>query len=88
MCPDTTKRRDLICILYGRSVPVILRLQKDEKTGEENSQFVGECYVHGIMYGEAFELVRSRSPKGEIDKQGLRDSVSMHRPTNCHAGHN
>ena len=69
MGPDTTKRRDLICILYGCSVPVILRPQKDEKTGEEYFQFIGECYVHGIMDGEAFELARSRNPGREIDKK-------------------
>ncbi|TVY80786.1 Heterokaryon incompatibility protein 6 OR allele [Lachnellula suecica] len=38
---------DIVCIFLGASVPYVLR--------SENNGFyklVGECYVHGIMYGE------------------------------------
>lgn len=58
--PDKTKRRDQICILYGCSVPVVLR---------EYYNFIGECYVHGVMDGEAFEMVRARSPEGDLGKK-------------------
>jgi hypothetical protein len=42
---------DLVCILFGCSVPVILR----EKRLSEDShfEFMGECYIHGKMDGEA-----------------------------------
>ncbi len=39
---------DLICILNGSEVPYVLRLQEDG-----TYLVVGECYVHGIMHGEA-----------------------------------
>ena len=41
------KAGDEICILHGGQVPFILR-QK-----QKYHQFKGECYVHGIMDGEA-----------------------------------
>lgn len=40
---------DIICTFLGCHIPVILR-QKTEDTYE----FVGECYLHGIMNGESF----------------------------------
>ncbi len=45
------KSDDLICILFGCSVPVLLR----PKTKGENPtySFIGECYIHGMMDGEA-----------------------------------
>ena len=41
-----------MCILYGCSVPVLLRQQSDEM----GYAVVGECYVHGMMDGEAIML--------------------------------
>jgi hypothetical protein len=40
---------DLVCVLFGCSVPVVLR-----KRGDEDSySFFGECYLHGFMDAEA-----------------------------------
>ena len=47
------QENDIICILYGCSVPVVLR--KQEVEGESFWELVGECYVHGMMDGEAME---------------------------------
>jgi len=44
---------DIICILFGCSVPVVLR-KISQSRGQEYYQFVGECYAHGKMDGEAF----------------------------------
>jgi hypothetical protein len=41
---------DMICMLWGCSVPVILR-----DLGGKKCQLIGECYVHGIMHGEFLE---------------------------------
>ena len=68
LAPEESKKRDLICILYNCSVPVVLRRMEDSETKEEYYVFIGECYVHGIMDGEAFERARSRSDKGEIER--------------------
>ena len=69
LAPEESKKRDLICILYGCSVPVALRTMIDPVTNEEYFAFIGECYVHGIMDGEAFELARSRNDNKPITTQ-------------------
>ncbi|KAH8744029.1 heterokaryon incompatibility protein-domain-containing protein [Hyaloscypha sp. PMI_1271] len=45
--PGETMQGDHICVLLGCSTPLIMR-----RCGE-NYRVVGECYVHGIMNGEA-----------------------------------
>jgi hypothetical protein len=47
----TIQENDVIFVLQGCSVPVILR--PHPPPGDYYS-LVGECYVHGIMDGEAF----------------------------------
>jgi hypothetical protein len=49
MVPELCRRGDLICVLFGCSVPVVLR----PKDG--HYLFIGESYVHGLMDGEAVE---------------------------------
>ncbi|KXS94610.1 hypothetical protein AC578_7046 [Pseudocercospora eumusae] len=46
--PQLLKKGDQIVILYGSRVPYVLR--KHEK---EAWYVLGECYLHGVMYGEA-----------------------------------
>jgi hypothetical protein len=41
----------VICILFGASVPVVLRA--DSVGDDSDFRLIGECYVHGIMDGEA-----------------------------------
>jgi hypothetical protein len=42
----------VVYVLLGCSVPVVLR-----KTGKPDEfEFVGECYFHGFMDGEALAL--------------------------------
>ena len=52
--PAAAKVGDKICIFYGGQVLYVLR-QKNEKEHE----FVGECYVHGLMDEEALGLKMS-----------------------------
>jgi hypothetical protein len=49
---------DLVCVLFGCSVPVVLR----KRIGGEY-QFVGECYIHGLMDGEALAM----RPSGQVE---------------------
>jgi hypothetical protein len=49
--PQESQSGDLVCVLFGCSVPVVLR----KRIGGEY-QFVGECYMHGFMDGEALEM--------------------------------
>lgn len=53
LCPRDTKPGDKIVILYGGSVPYVLRT-----AGFRGWNFVSECYVDGIMFGEAEHMDR------------------------------
>ena len=45
---------DMVCVLFGCSVPVVLR--REQHLGEQlYYKFIGECYVHGMMDGEAIQ---------------------------------
>jgi hypothetical protein len=46
--PNETQVGDVVCVLFGCSVPVILR-----KTLYQSYTFVGETYLHGFMDAEA-----------------------------------
>ena len=52
--PKSCEPGDLVCILFGCSVPVLLRRRPDSDGGVYT--FLGECYVHGMMDGEAIML--------------------------------
>ncbi|MCJ1368621.1 hypothetical protein MMC16_007765 [Acarospora aff. strigata] len=49
LASEMAQRGDIICILLGCSVPVALR-----PVGE-HYKLVGECYIHGLMEGEAMK---------------------------------
>lgn len=53
LVPAQAKPGDLICILFGCSVPVVLRQYDTPKY-----TLVGECYMHGIMDGETVKSVQ------------------------------
>ncbi|KAK5207545.1 hypothetical protein LTR72_007193 [Exophiala xenobiotica] len=54
--PDNTRRGDFIAVLYGCSVPVVLRPAEGADAEEQREyQLIGECYVHGMMNGEALD---------------------------------
>lgn len=46
--PHMTEVGDRIVILNGSNVPLVLR------PVEDHYKLIGPCYVHGIMYGEAW----------------------------------
>ena len=57
LCPDGIRTGDIVVILHGGKVPYILRENKS-RNGESHSEhstfheFVGECYLEGVMHGE------------------------------------
>jgi hypothetical protein len=51
--PTSMQPGDSLCIFGSRNVPLILR-PLEEHGGY---QLVGECYIHGVMHGEATEGV-------------------------------
>lgn len=67
-----TARRDLIVVLAGGQTPYVIQetgqlsFHKPQKT-MMHYRFVGECYVHGIMDGEAMnEHFSQEGAKAEI----------------------
>jgi hypothetical protein len=51
-----------VCILYGYSMPVILRRHVD------SNDFLGSAYVHGIMRGEAL-------PSYDLDESDVEFTI-------------
>ena len=51
--PPVTDIEDIVCILFGCSVPCILRGLEKTSEGEEYYKFVGEAFIYGEMDGEA-----------------------------------
>lgn len=62
MAPLQARKHDLVCVLFGCSVPVVLRPREDGSSHE----FIGEMYLHSYINGEAIEL--SRQGKLEVEK--------------------
>ncbi|EGX45777.1 hypothetical protein AOL_s00140g93 [Orbilia oligospora ATCC 24927] len=54
LCPGDARSEDLVCIIYGCSVPVILRMVIAGPL-QPWYRIVGEAYVHGKMDGEAID---------------------------------
>jgi hypothetical protein len=61
--PQVTTEGDTIAILYGCNTPVILR---QINASELNYEFVGECFIHGIMDGEAVSACRAEGKAGRV----------------------
>lgn len=51
--PKDVKSGDIVCILFGCSVPVVLREMTKEK--DHHYQFIGEAFAQGVMEGEIFQ---------------------------------
>jgi hypothetical protein len=51
--PVATQTNDIVALFHGGRSLFVIRLVED------GHNFVGECYVHGLMHGEAFS---SKSP--------------------------
>jgi hypothetical protein len=57
--PRTSRPRDIACIFYGRPLPYLLRLVG------RHYIFMGQCYIHGYMFGEAMKEVNVGKREGE-----------------------
>ncbi|KAL8708720.1 MAG: hypothetical protein Q9220_006445 [cf. Caloplaca sp. 1 TL-2023] len=61
LAPQGTQVGDYLCILFGCSVPVVLRkcktIHRDsfDQYKPETYEFIGETYINGLMDGEAFD---------------------------------
>jgi hypothetical protein len=62
LVPQNARVGDQICVLYGCSVPVVLR-KLSVSNDKSCWQLVGDAYVHGIMDGEAIRSASSERLK-------------------------
>ena len=53
LCCNAAQIGDKVCVLLGGEVPFVLRQELD------CHRFLGECYVHGIMDGEAMSALEN-----------------------------
>lgn len=51
LAPSRAKPGDIVCVLLGGDVLYVLRSSSERETSEY--QFVGECYLHSMMDGQA-----------------------------------
>jgi hypothetical protein len=49
--PNRAEVGDMICIFLGAGVPYVIR-----PCGNDRYTFIGECYLHGVMDGEAMDM--------------------------------
>lgn len=66
LAPEATKKQDIVAILYGLSVPVVLRHISNATEGDNVFKMIGECFIYGMMDGEALDLK---------EEQGIQDQT-------------
>ena len=49
LAPEDSRAGDSVCVVFGGTLPIVLRPEGDEFL------YLGECYLHGFMAGEAME---------------------------------
>jgi hypothetical protein len=62
LCPPAARKGDVLCLLLGGQTLFCLR------PSDGDYQFVGECYVHGVMDGEALDMLE----RGELPRTTFR----------------
>jgi hypothetical protein len=67
--PGDVREGDIVCILFGCSVPCVLRKGLDTRTGDYY-RFIGEAYLYGIMDGE--EVTRRSDQEIEAAAEEFR----------------
>ena len=56
--PEIAETGDLVCVVFGAKTPYVFRRLTDG-----TYQYIGDCYVHGIMDGEAMMLLKDGTVK-------------------------
>ncbi len=56
LVPHDAQVGDSVIIIHGAAVPFIMRKRDKKAEDKLPNILIGECYLHGIMYGEAMEF--------------------------------
>ena len=68
--PEKARQKDIIMVLYGCSVPVVVRPSGDHYV------LIGECYIHGAMDGLISKLATNHE---ERNGEGRRYGIAGHK---------
>jgi hypothetical protein len=49
--PSAAQENDIVCVFYGCRIPFAIRI-----AGQNRYQLLGDCYMHGLMDGEAINI--------------------------------
>ena len=69
LAPASASVGDMICVVEGSQTPLVLteagRLEFDDPDTPDliDWHFVGDCYLHGIMDGEAWRDTEKEKPE-------------------------
>ncbi|EEU43137.1 uncharacterized protein NECHADRAFT_83581 [Fusarium vanettenii 77-13-4] len=67
LCPWPSKVGDVIVVLHGGNVPYLLRPVKNEDGSSGGGfEFIGECFVDGIMHGEFLQSLGGMAEAHEV----------------------
>ncbi|RTE80853.1 hypothetical protein BHE90_004666 [Fusarium euwallaceae] len=67
LCPWPSKVGDVIVVLHGGNVPYLLRpVKKEDGSSDGMYEFIGECFVDGIMHGEFLQSLGAMAEVHEI----------------------
>ena len=56
-CQPGSKVGDVVCVFFSAPTPFVIRPRpKDDSDEMITFEFVGECYIHGVMDGEALGM--------------------------------
>lgn len=64
--PPGTEQGDIVCILFGCSVPCVLRPLSVDKSNS-NFEYVGEAFIYGKMDGEAVLMTPAELEKRTVE---------------------
>jgi hypothetical protein len=68
LAPSAAREGDKICLFFGAQVPFLVRKAEDGLY-----QFVGECYVHGIIDGEVMRAATDNEEIGALIEDLVED---------------
>ncbi|KAK3319593.1 heterokaryon incompatibility protein-domain-containing protein [Cercophora scortea] len=76
--PAAMREGDVVVVLFGGVVPFVLRRVggEDGEEEEERWRLVGECFVPGLMQGEAVEAAGLLAP-GTFERLGSRGALTI-----------
>jgi hypothetical protein len=61
--PQSVRPGDGVWLVAGSRTPYLLRKKEQDEEGRDRLGFLGEAYVHGVMYGEAAAGMRKEDMK-------------------------